>query len=290
MTRVKKNVSKNIFCKLSAYCFGCNVLIRTTSHKHWGILNHQQFDCLSNSLHYSGWWQHHQKSTLLALCEGKPPVTGGFPSQRASNAESVSMSCHHHVQTATYHLYCNGHCASTAARSSCRRNIPALAHFPAVSLSIPHRSRAYLTGPPSSWGSNCLWAAHWQFGVTTLPVVRDAAATLVNEAPFLYVAQLSYAQVSYTGAQAEAGPSQALHRGLSNLDEIWTRRERVTQDEYICCNPFYHCQASYSCWWEYSYLEERGSMLIHTPIIKMPGKLQTTTLSAVLSMKTGSLW
>ena len=26
-------------------------------------------------------------STLQVLCEGKPPVTGGFPSQRASNAE-----------------------------------------------------------------------------------------------------------------------------------------------------------------------------------------------------------
>ena len=24
-------------------------------------------------------------SILLALCEGNPPVTGGFPSQRASN-------------------------------------------------------------------------------------------------------------------------------------------------------------------------------------------------------------
>ena len=26
-------------------------------------------------------------SVFLALCEGNPPVTGGFPSQRASNAE-----------------------------------------------------------------------------------------------------------------------------------------------------------------------------------------------------------
>ena len=31
-------------------------------------------------------------AALLTLCEGNPPVTGGFPSQRASNAESVSMS------------------------------------------------------------------------------------------------------------------------------------------------------------------------------------------------------
>ena len=33
------------------------------------------------------WWCHNIKmlSTLLALCEGNPPVTGGFPSQRTSN-------------------------------------------------------------------------------------------------------------------------------------------------------------------------------------------------------------
>ena len=31
-------------------------------------------------------------STLLALCEGNPPITGGFPSQRASNTENISMS------------------------------------------------------------------------------------------------------------------------------------------------------------------------------------------------------
>ena len=30
------------------------------------------------------------------LCEGNSPVTWGFPSQRASNMESVSISWHHH--------------------------------------------------------------------------------------------------------------------------------------------------------------------------------------------------
>ena len=32
-------------------------------------------------------WRHHMEtlSALLALCEGNPPVTGGFPSQKASN-------------------------------------------------------------------------------------------------------------------------------------------------------------------------------------------------------------
>ena len=43
-----------------------------------------------------GWHQcKHHSSTPLALCEGKPPVTDGFPSQRASNAEGVSMPWRH---------------------------------------------------------------------------------------------------------------------------------------------------------------------------------------------------
>ena len=35
-------------------------------------------------------------SEVLALCEVNPPVTGGFSSQRPSNAENISMSWHHH--------------------------------------------------------------------------------------------------------------------------------------------------------------------------------------------------
>ena len=38
-------------------------------------------------------------SAILNLCEGNPPVTGGFPSQRASNTGRVSMSWRHHATT-----------------------------------------------------------------------------------------------------------------------------------------------------------------------------------------------
>ena len=41
----------------------------------------------------------HQKSTSLAFMRGIPPVTGGFPSQRANNAENVSIWWRHHGQT-----------------------------------------------------------------------------------------------------------------------------------------------------------------------------------------------
>ena len=38
----------------------------------------------------------HQRSVLLALFEGYLPMTSGFPSQRASNVESIYMSWYHH--------------------------------------------------------------------------------------------------------------------------------------------------------------------------------------------------
>ena len=36
------------------------------------------------------------KLSVTGLREGKPPVTGGFPSQRASNAQNVSISWRHY--------------------------------------------------------------------------------------------------------------------------------------------------------------------------------------------------
>ena len=38
----------------------------------------------------------HQSSASLALCAGNSPVTGEFPTQRASNAENVSIWWRHH--------------------------------------------------------------------------------------------------------------------------------------------------------------------------------------------------
>ena len=60
------------------------------SHKHHSVSDHQPPECLLNSL-FELTSKKHQSHTLLALCEGNPPVTGGFPSQRGSNARSISM-------------------------------------------------------------------------------------------------------------------------------------------------------------------------------------------------------
>ena len=61
-----------------------------------GASNHQPYDWLLNRLYR----RRSKKTTKLRVtgfCEGNSPVTGGFPAQRASNAEHVSIWWHHHV-------------------------------------------------------------------------------------------------------------------------------------------------------------------------------------------------
>ena len=58
------------------------------------IKYHRQLGCLFKSL-LSYEKRKHRSSTLLAICEGNPPVNGWFPSQRASQAEIVSKSWRH---------------------------------------------------------------------------------------------------------------------------------------------------------------------------------------------------
>ena len=65
-------------------------------HDQWDdVSNHRRLDCLLNR-----WFRRRSKKTSklrdTGLCEGNPPVTGGFPSQRASNAVNVSIWWGHH--------------------------------------------------------------------------------------------------------------------------------------------------------------------------------------------------
>ena len=69
--------------------------ISTMSNDHQDILIHLLLDCLYSSVRRLT-SNENQNSASLALCGGNPPVTDGFPSQRASNAESVSIPWRHH--------------------------------------------------------------------------------------------------------------------------------------------------------------------------------------------------
>ena len=59
-----------------------------------GVSNHQHIGCLPNRL-FRRTWKKTSTLGVTGLCEGNPPVTGGFPSQRANNAENVSIWWRH---------------------------------------------------------------------------------------------------------------------------------------------------------------------------------------------------
>ena len=68
-------------------------------NEHDGVSTHQPHDCLLNRL-FGCRSNKTSKLCVTGLCEGSSPLTGEFPTRRASNAENVSIWWRHHV----YHL------------------------------------------------------------------------------------------------------------------------------------------------------------------------------------------
>ena len=64
-------------------------------NEHDGISNHRLIDCLLNRL-FRCKSKKTTKLRVTGLCEGNPPVTDRFPSQRASNDENVFIWWRHH--------------------------------------------------------------------------------------------------------------------------------------------------------------------------------------------------
>ena len=63
-----------------------------------GISNHQRLDYLLNRL-FRCRSKKTSKLRVTGICEGNSPVTGEFPTQRASNVENISIWWHHHVNS-----------------------------------------------------------------------------------------------------------------------------------------------------------------------------------------------
>ena len=115
-THMDHKENKILFCSVFVYVKKfLSVVFTTALHAHstlirslhWrhnerdSVTNHQRIECLPNRL----FRRRSTKSPKLRVtdpCEGNPPVTGGFPSQRASNAENVSIWWRHHVQLGLY--------------------------------------------------------------------------------------------------------------------------------------------------------------------------------------------
>ena len=60
-----------------------------------GVSHHQPYDCLLNRL-YKRKSKKTSKLRVTGLCARNSPVTGEFPAQMASNAETVSIWWRHH--------------------------------------------------------------------------------------------------------------------------------------------------------------------------------------------------
>ena len=65
-------------------------------NEHEGISNHQPYDCMLSHL-FRGRSKKTSKICITVLCAGNSPVTSEFPTQRASNAEIVSIWWCHHI-------------------------------------------------------------------------------------------------------------------------------------------------------------------------------------------------
>ena len=80
-------------CHSSRDCY-CSLVGESNTTSQWrhnerdGVWNHWRFDCLLKCL-FRGRSKKISKHRVTGLCEGNPSVTGGFPSQRVSNAENV---------------------------------------------------------------------------------------------------------------------------------------------------------------------------------------------------------
>ena len=71
----------------------CNRSLQRRHNEHNGVANHRRFDCLPSRL-FRRRSKKISKLRVSGLCEGNPgnpPVTGGFPSRRASNAEILPI-------------------------------------------------------------------------------------------------------------------------------------------------------------------------------------------------------
>ena len=81
------------FCLVSSPK-GHNVL-QWRYNEHDGVWDHQPHDCLLNRF-VGPRAKKIPKTYVTSLCVGKSPVTGEFPTQKASNAENVSIWWRHH--------------------------------------------------------------------------------------------------------------------------------------------------------------------------------------------------
>ena len=71
------------------------ITLQWRHNEHNGVSNHQPHDCLLSRI-FRRRSKKRLKLRVTGLCEGNSPVTGEFPTQRASYAENVFIWWRHH--------------------------------------------------------------------------------------------------------------------------------------------------------------------------------------------------
>ena len=90
--QLRKDMSN--ICLLQWRCNGCD-----------GVSDHRRIDCLLNRLLRRRLMKT-SKLRVAGLCAGNSPVTGEFLSQRASNAENISIWWRHHISSPRLLMVC----------------------------------------------------------------------------------------------------------------------------------------------------------------------------------------
>ena len=97
-SRKKLQPHHSIIAMLCNCCGAGNVIDKFHLWLQWGhdgrdgVSNHHPHDCLLNRV-FRRRLKEKSKLRITGLCEGNSPVTGEFPTQRASNPENVSIWC-----------------------------------------------------------------------------------------------------------------------------------------------------------------------------------------------------
>ena len=91
--RITENAETNLYHKFYIFIDSDRRTSQWRHNERDGVSNHLRLDRLLKCL-----WRRSKRtsSRITGLCAGNPPVTGGFPSQRASCAENVSIWWRHH--------------------------------------------------------------------------------------------------------------------------------------------------------------------------------------------------
>ena len=93
ISKLVNSVSADLPCTVTGWDIRSTLQWR--HNEHYGVPNHRRLHCLLNRF-FSRRSKKTSKLRVTGLCKGSPSVTDGFPSQRVSNAENVSIWWRHH--------------------------------------------------------------------------------------------------------------------------------------------------------------------------------------------------